>query len=150
MKTEFQTILCPVDLSALSAAALPLGMAVARKYGARLLLAHVVDDRFPYPDAFAWVKPAEDFYKAMRKSALEQMRKLARDHDAGGIELERVVRQGAPHEEILLLAEERGVDLIVMSTHGRSGLDHALIGSQAEKILRRAACPVLTVRPERG
>ena len=84
----------------------------------------------------------------MRKAALEGMEKILAAHGEHGVTVERIVLQGRPHREVLALAQERGVDLIVLSTRGRSGLDWALIGSQAEKIIRGAACPVLTIKPK--
>jgi nucleotide-binding universal stress UspA family protein len=58
------------------------------------------------------------------------------------------VRTGKPHQEILLEAEEKEIDLIVIATHGHTGVEHMLFGSTAERIVRNARCPVLTVRPE--
>jgi nucleotide-binding universal stress UspA family protein len=108
-----------------------------------------VDDAFPYPEAFAWSNPGEDFYKAMREEAKKELGDLLKEHPAGPVTVERVILQGKPYEEILSLAGDKGVGLIVLSTHSRSGLDHVLMGSQAEKILRRARCPVLVVKPPR-
>jgi nucleotide-binding universal stress UspA family protein len=67
---------------------------------------------------------------------------------AQGKSIVRTARQGVPFLEILLYAKEQEIDLIVIGTHGRSGLAHVLLGSVTEKIVRKASCPVLTVRPE--
>lgn len=143
---KFKTILCPLDLTDESKSAVPLAFSMARTFGATLLLVHVVDDAFPYPDVFAWRKPGEDFYKAMRKEASDQLESLIARYGAD-TKAEKVILQGRPSEEVVALAGERKADLIVLSTHGRTGLDHALMGSQAEKILRRAPCPVLSLKP---
>ena len=73
---------------------------------------------------------------------------VAAEADRAGVNATRAVEPGVPHEEILQYAREHDIDLIVMGTHGRTGLDHVLIGSVAERVVRTSSTPVLTVRPE--
>jgi nucleotide-binding universal stress UspA family protein len=145
--TGFRKILCPIDLNPVSESAFPMAVSIAEKYGGEILLVHVVDDSFPYPDAFSWANPSADFYKTLREKAREIMGELDRTHNRGKVPVQYVVLKGKPHEEIVALAKERKIDLIVLSTHGRKGFDSALMGSQAVKIIRQAACPVLAVKP---
>jgi len=78
--------------------------------------------------------------------ARQSLDKLVPNEMRQKVEVEPVIRQGVPFLEIVRVAAERKADLIVMGTHGRTGLAHALMGSVAEKVVRMAACPVLTVR----
>jgi nucleotide-binding universal stress UspA family protein len=86
--------------------------------------------------------PVEQFVAAAR-AALER---VVREANAPGVVIHAEVAEGLPFDEIVRLARDRNVDLIVMGTHGHTGLAHVLMGSVAEKVVRRAPCPVLTVR----
>jgi len=145
---NLESILCPIDLTDESASALPIAVSLAGKYGARIYLVHVVDDSFPFPDVFAWRRPGDDFYKAMRNEALDQMERLVTKGGVGDQTIEKVVLQGRPAAEVVAFARDKKVDLIVLSTLGRKGFDQAFVGSQALKILRAAPCPVLSFKPE--
>ena len=151
MGIRFTKILVPTDFSAPSAKALAYGGELARTFGASLHVLHAVEE----PLAQGWngyglpVLPelrADVLADAQRQ--LEQaVPRLERDRQA----TELVIRLGEPWREIVTFARERQVDLIVMGTHGRGGMAHLLLGSVAEKVMRGAPCPVLTVRhPEHG
>ena len=92
--------------------------------------------------------PPGDYIEELKIIAEEAMKKLPASPSAAVEDVVRATRQGPPFLEILRYAKEVNADLIVMGTHGRSGLVHMLIGSVAEKVVRKAPCPVLTVRPD--
>src|SRR5262249_54221559 len=134
-----------LDFSETSLAAEQQAEALARATGAALVFAHVVDDTpFMLVDSAAYLPP----------SALEQYEAVARQHlDARVEEAKKTgfavggqLLRGRPDQGILNAAQELGVDLIVMGTHGRSGVRHLLLGSVAERVVRSAPIPVMTVR----
>jgi nucleotide-binding universal stress UspA family protein len=138
---RIQTILHPTDFSEPSRYAFETACALARDYHARLVLMHVVP---PYIAAEVYIPPPPEDY---REKVWEEFRELqARDPKVRELRVETLIREGDPAAEILRLARETNPDLIVMGTHGRTGLRRVLMGSVAEKVLRRAPCPVLTVK----
>jgi nucleotide-binding universal stress UspA family protein len=144
---ELHRILVPTDFSKSSANALTYAAAFAEKFGASVHLLHVVQDLALFiPEAIMAVPPmappVEQFLAAAREALDRAVHGLARP----GLVVHPEVAEGVPAEEILRVARERDVDLIVMGTHGHTGLAHVLLGSIAEKVVRRAPCPVLTVR----
>ncbi|MDA8169335.1 MAG: universal stress protein [Nitrospiraceae bacterium] len=143
---DFKKILYPTDFTDGSAAARRMAAELARKYGSTLYIVHVLYD---ISRATGWYVPhvnLEELYKDMEKTAnMHIRREMLEDlRDYGNIEY--AVLHGVPAEEILRFAQEKGIDLIVMGTHGRKGLDKVLFGSTAEKVVRGSRCPVLTVR----
>jgi nucleotide-binding universal stress UspA family protein len=146
---DLKTILVPSDFSECSDAAIRYGLELARRFDARLHLLHVVQDPATQP----WA--AEGFALPILE-IVEQWQKDARLRLAAAVPLPDAARVtcvatiAAPTDEIVRYASAHAVDLIVMGTHGRGGVSHLLLGSIAEKVIRRAPCPVLTVRhPER-
>jgi nucleotide-binding universal stress UspA family protein len=144
---DLRRILVPTDFSKSSANALTYGAAFATRFGAELHLLHVVQDLALFiPEAVMvappMVPPVEQFISAAR-IALDRAVK-----DLGVMEVRIIpeVAEGAPFEEIVRFAREQNIDLIVMGTHGHTGLAHLFLGSVADKVVRRAPCPVLTVR----
>ena len=141
-----KSILFPTDFSEFSLYALDYATSFARQYGAKLVLLHVVDLFLSDPAYFAPYVPTESMSEDFRKRARERLEEIAKTKLPGGISTEIVVVQGRPFVEIVREARERRVDLIVLSTHGRTGLSHAMFGSTAEKVVRKAPCPVLSIR----
>jgi len=139
---NFKSVLCPVDFSNSSDAALQYASILAREADALLTLVHVEETLPEYPADIAGY--------GMGVVAIERNRSadlLANVYPAiKGVHFERRVLKGDPAHEILRFAEQENVDLIVMGTHGRRGLSRLVMGSVAESVLRRAKCPVLTVR----
>jgi nucleotide-binding universal stress UspA family protein len=84
----------------------------------------------------------------LREKGGDQLKALIRREIGDRVEASWIVRTGNPHQEILREAEERGVDMIVVATHGHSGVEHMLFGSTADRVVRHARCPVLTVGPQ--
>jgi nucleotide-binding universal stress UspA family protein len=145
---DLRRILVPTDFSKSSANALAYAVAFAEKFGAEIHLLHVVQDLALFiPEAVliapAPAPPVEQFTAAAR-AALER---AITDLQRPGLTVHPQVAEGTPYEEIVRFARERDVDLIVIGTHGRTGLAHILLGGVTDKVVRRAPCPVLTVRP---
>jgi universal stress protein A len=140
-----RTILVPVDFSGHTAKALAYAHAFQDQFGARLVLVHVVEPTV-VPDNFGIIPPAyEEMNGLLRQTAEERLGALAGDSGKGG-RVAAVVCVGRASWEIVRLAREHGADLIILATHGHSGLKHVLLGSTAEYVVRHAPCPVLTVR----
>lgn len=143
---QIDRILCPVDQSDLARRALDYAVVLARRYEAAVRAVEVIPiglptlDYPPTPAAFALTAEQQQAHAA----ALDRFVEPARQH---GVAVESVVRGGFIVEQLLLEAEAYGAELIVMGTHGRSGVQRLVLGSVTEKILRRAGCPVLTVPP---
>jgi nucleotide-binding universal stress UspA family protein len=144
MPPVIRTILVPVDFSAGAEAAVEWAQAIAARFGATLVLLHVVDTT-----ANALVgapggalAPPPTLYEELREEARRALAELG-ERTPGA---RTVLREGVPRSEILAVAKEVGADLIVMGTHGRTGLAHLLFGSVAEHVVRHAPVPVFTVR----
>jgi nucleotide-binding universal stress UspA family protein len=143
---QIQKILCPVDFSPVSFAALEHAETLARWYSATVHALHV------FQPPVALVRTFPQYAGAMLESGartellneLDRAVKPVRDR---GLRVETSVREGDIHGEIDAAARDLGADLIVMGTHGRSGLPRLVIGSVTEKVLRIAPCPVLTIPP---
>jgi nucleotide-binding universal stress UspA family protein len=139
-----RTILHPTDLSDHCDCAFRLSCSLARDYGARLIVLHVsTPPVVGYGGGVIPPEPAE--LKNQLRERLHQVQ--ARDPK---VQLDHRLVEGDPATEILRIAEGAGCDLIVMGTHGRRGLGRLLIGSVAEQVVRKAACPVLTVKTPQG
>lgn len=145
---DIKTILAPTDFSKNSEPAMQYAFELARQYNADLKLIHVVDDVGVYAmemEMGAYIDSGNDLVESERR-AFQRMEELALPEDIQT----RVTRHtmiGAPSAGICRFANENNVDVIVISTHGRTGLNRLLMGSVAEHVARRAPCPVLTVRP---
>lgn len=144
-----KTILVPSDFSECSDAALRYGLELARRFDARLHLLHVVQDPLTQPwAAEGFSAPLFDMVEKWQQDAKARLVASIPLADIGRVTV--TVTLAWPYAEILRYANEHGVDLIVMGTHGRSGVSHVLLGSIAERVVRHAPCPVLTVRhPQR-
>ncbi len=144
MSFSADKILCPVDFSEASREAMEIAADMARKLESSLTLLHVIQlPSIALPDG-AYYIPSTDVGPEIDET-LAEWRKDVIVRGVHVVHTQRAI--GIPHDEILKFAEEGGYGLIVLGTHGRTGLDHLLIGSVAEKVVRRAPCPVLTVRP---
>ena len=143
---KMKRILCPVDFSELSKTALTYAASFAKEFGAELLVVHVVEDVYFPVDPTAWGFSVATFSKERTTAAEESLADIVKSDVPEGVKAESLVVNGAPFLEIIRLAKKREVDLIVLSTHGRTGLAHVLMGSVAERVVRKAPCPVLVVR----
>jgi len=146
---QLKKILVPSDFSDFSKHALRYGCELANRFNAELHLLHVLQDivaLVPEP-GMAFPAPG-DYMEEMKQSASRALQDLPDDEWVRDIPVVREVRVGTPFLEIVRYARDTDIDLVVVGTHGRSGLAHVLLGSTAEKVVRKSACPVLTVRPE--
>ena len=140
-------ILVPVDFSSASGKAVAYADAFAATFGASVVLIHVVEP-LVLPSEFGYV-PAPSPEEEMRHLAAVKTRLQSVAADLDSAKRSSVeVRIGRPWQEITAAAQDLGADLLVITTHGRTGIKHVLMGSVAEKIVRHAGCPVLVVRPE--
>lgn len=139
-------ILVPTDFSESAHHALRYALTLASELEAELLLVHVVEtlavgyasDLFPVPMA--------EVFHELAGYARAELGKLAAEAAAKGVRVRELVIQGKPSAEIVRVAEEEQVDLVVLGTHGKGVLDHALFGSTTERVIRKAPCPVLSCR----
>jgi nucleotide-binding universal stress UspA family protein len=142
---KLQRILVPSDFSDCSDAAVRYGLELARKFGATLHLLHVVQDPATQPwAAEGFAVPVLEAVDQWQKDAKARLDALIPSEDRARAVVSCSI--AAPFPEILRYAADNDIDLIVMGTHGRGGVSHMLLGSIAEKVVRRAPCPVLTVR----
>jgi nucleotide-binding universal stress UspA family protein len=144
---EIRRVLYPVDFSETTVAGLSTARSLATEHGAELILLHVLN--FPYQqlDRITPSFDLEGYYRDMESEACASLEALVAPETREFAPTSVRVARGAPAAEILDLAEQESVDLIVIPTHGRTGFQHLLFGSTAEKVVRLARCPVLTVRP---
>jgi nucleotide-binding universal stress UspA family protein len=139
-------ILVPIDFSEAADAALQHGIEIAQTYGAEIDLLHVVEEPF-YPPAYG-----PDVATFPTQDVMERVETQLADTAREEIGYEHVMvsaRTGSPSSEILDYVDENEVDLVVMATHGRTGLDRVLLGSVAERVLRQSPTPVFIVKPDR-
>jgi universal stress protein A len=144
---DLHRILVPTDFSTHSHNALTYAAAFAEKFGAELYLLHVVQDLALFiPEAVSVAPPAMPPIEQMTAGVREALERVVLENDLNRFTVHCEVREGTPFYEIIQFAKEANVDLIIMGTHGRSGLAHVLLGSVTERVVRKAPCPVLTVR----
>ena len=139
-------ILHPTDFSECSEAAREQAAAFARSLSAEVILLHVLVEAPLYSEGWINAKDVRRVYDAERKWVEETLEVRAAEMRQAGVATRWKTEVGNPFEEIVLSAEEEGVDLVVMGTHGWSGLDRLLLGSVADRVIRTAPCPVVTVR----
>jgi nucleotide-binding universal stress UspA family protein len=142
----FRKILVPVDFSACSAEAVRSAADVATHYGAELCLINVYEPiNYALPGNYPFYVPGQ--LEGILAECGKQLATAKKDAEAAGVARAQTQQlQGIPATEIVEFAKKHDFDLIVMGTHGRTGLQHVLIGSVAEKVVRKAPCAVLTVR----
>jgi nucleotide-binding universal stress UspA family protein len=147
--SSFTRILCGIDFSECSVAALKYAVALAEGTAARITALNVVE----------WLPSGYDplggpsidltsYSAALERAGRERLHSVVTTCTREGVTIEEVVTTGKAHHEMLRLAAEQGTELIVLGIHGRTMIDRMLFGSTAEPVVRRATCPVLTVRPE--
>ncbi|MBM2845967.1 MAG: Stress protein UspA-like protein [Bacteroidetes bacterium] len=141
-------ILVPIDFSSHSKNALKYAIPMAEQFGATLHLVYVVEPTI-YPADLGFgqvVMPGVE--DELREKGAEELKSLIAEEIGTRVKATSAVRTGKPHQEILQEAAEQKIDLIVIATHGHSGVEHILFGSTAARIMRLAKCPVLIVRPQ--
>lgn len=140
-------VLVPTDFSECSAVALRYGLTLAERFGAHVHLLHAVSNPFDQPWATeVYPVPQADFERLAREESDAKLAALLAQTGLPADRLTCATTSGPAFLAILEYAREAGIDLIVMGTHGRGAVAHLLIGSVAENVVRKAPCPVLTVR----
>lgn len=137
-------ILCPADHSECSYLALKYAISLALKDEAKLYLMHVIDSRLYDMEIYKF-SPYKLSEADVSKVHMDLMKSLP-EGTTDVLDIETIVVKGIPFNEVLNASQEIGADIIVMGTHGRTGITHIMMGSVAEKVVRKALCPVLTVR----
>lgn len=144
MKVE--RILFPTDFSEGAAHALRYAVDLAKTYNSKLHILHVIYDFTKATGSHIPHISADELYKEMNEWAIKEIDKSCIEEIRGLPDVEKTVLEGIPYEEIINFAEKEKTDIIVIGTYGRSGLERFIFGSTAERVVRRAPCPVLTVR----
>lgn len=143
---RLKRILVPIDFSECSKKALQYAICFAKEHEAKLTVLYVAQALYPIPEMGAVDVPLlED---QMLASGQEELAKVIQTEIGEGVPAEGIVRLGNPYSEIVGVAKSRNIDLIIISTHGRTGLKHVFLGSTAESVVRYAPCPVLVVREQ--
>ncbi len=143
---EIKSILFPTDFSEGSAEALKYAVEFANRYGAKLYVLHVIYD---IAKASGWYVPhvsMDAIYKDIQEGARKELDNFGVNELGGLKNIERIVQTGVPYQEIMNCAVKNKIDMIIIGTHGRTGIDRILFGSTAAQVVRNAPCPVLTVR----
>lgn len=144
---KIEKILFPTDFSEHSKHAFTYALSFAKEYGARLYMLHVIEDVQYLANAYMFDVPMMPSFADMEQNRQKEMEEfIEREVTDPSISVEKVIKHGRPFVEIIQVAREENVDLIVIATHGRGGLEHVLFGSTAEKVVRKAPCPVLSIR----
>ena len=144
-RLHVRRILVPVDFSDTAYKPVPYAVALAEDMGAKIILMHVVEPVYVGAEpGLTYVAPQTMI--AERKPNKDELRKIAQKMVPEKLFDKAIVREGTPYHEITAMAKRLKVGLIVITTHGRTGLSHILMGSTAEHVVRHARCPVLTVR----
>ena len=138
---RLKRILVPTDFSETSQAAVRYGVALARAFAAKLYLLHIPE----HPGEAAETEFPIGLFETMKNAAHDRLGRLLTEVETRELKPEYAMRLGVPSDEIVQHALDHEIDLIVMGTHGREGVARVLVGSVAEKVVRRAPCPVMTV-----
>ncbi len=151
MELGIKKVLVPIDFSDYSKSSLKYAVNFVKQLNAELFLIYVVEPVI-YPPDFSLGQiaiPTVDL--EMDKRAIEELNKLAQKEIPSDLKAKTIVKTGKPFIEIIETASEENIDLIIIATHGHTGVEHILFGSTAEKVVRKAPCPVLTIRePVKG
>lgn len=145
---KLEKILLPTDFSEYSAEATKYACAFAEQFNSQIHLLHVQEVYASSTPEFGMGLALPSQIKESREAAERALEKVLDAEWAEGRDIIRATAEGPPFLEIVRYAKAQGIDMVIMGTHGRSGLAHVLMGSVAEKVVRKAPCPVLTVRPE--
>ena len=148
MTIKIQRILLPTDFSDYSTAATKYACELALRFNSELHILHTLEHYLSSTPTFGFGLDIPTFVNESKAAAEKKLAGLIDSSWLVGRTVIRSVTEGSPRVEIIRYAREANIDLIVLSTHGRTGLSHVMLGSVAESVVRTAPCPVLTVRPE--
>jgi len=148
MKTLFAKILVPIDGSSYSMKAGEYGIDLAKSYGAAVISLYVIDETAVSSLGRLSGQDVRTIREKLQQEGESCLRDLSQYASEKGVEFTEIVKEGLPHRVIVELAQEEGVDLIVIGKVGRRGPRRVLIGPVTERVLEAAKCPVLVVRPQ--
>jgi nucleotide-binding universal stress UspA family protein len=140
-------VLCPTDFSDAAAPAERLAVTMAQALGAELVLLHVASESPLWRESVGTAQ-VRAVFEAQRKWAADTLAQRCQAPGGQAASARWILKVGVPWQEIVRTAADEHVDMIVMGTHGRTGLDRLFLGSVTERVMRTASCPVLTVRPD--
>ena len=143
----FSKILVPIDFSEYTPDILKYATEIAQRFNATIHLIHVIPnmDYFTPYESFMAAENMVAVQKGIESEVQKDLEETAKG--ISGIPVVRAVRMGVSFVEIVDYVRTEGMELVIMATHGRGGLEHIIIGSVAEKVVRKSPCPVLTIRP---
>lgn len=141
------TIVVATDFSDAAAAGEAQALRFASRFAAELVFVHVAVESTLYGEGVFGMADVRAVYEAARRWATGRLEERVAAAKEAGLRARAALRVGVPHEEIVRAAAEEKAEMVVVGTHGRSGLDRVLLGSVAERVVRLTPCPVLTVRP---
>jgi nucleotide-binding universal stress UspA family protein len=149
---QIRSILLPTDFSECGNFARSYAASLARKFGASIIAVHVIEPLVPTVGYSGMTEPLPiaDITDQLETSAERELPRIAECEECAGLEIEEVIVHGEAAAEIVRVAKDRRADLIVLSSHGRTGLGRILFGSTAEAVVRHASCPVLVVKPAKA
>jgi nucleotide-binding universal stress UspA family protein len=149
---QIRSILLPTDFSECGNFALSYAASLARKFGASIIAVHVIEPMVPTVGYSGMTEPLPiaDIADQLETSAERELPRIAECEECAGLEIEEVIVHGEAAAEIVRVAKEKNADLIVLSSHGRTGIGRILFGSTAEAVVRHASCPVLVVKPAKA
>jgi universal stress protein A len=148
MTIRLQKILLPTDFSNYSAAATKYARELTTKFDAELHILHVLETHLVSTPTFGMGLDLPKYVSESKAAAEKSLTSVLDPEWSASRTVVKALVEGSPKVEIVAYARKHSIDLIVLATHGRSGLAHVLMGSVAESVVRTAPCPVLTVRPE--
>lgn len=143
---RFHRIVVPTDFSTCAERAWALAQRLAAGLGSELVLAHVLVEAPLWDEGPFNMDRVREVYATARTWGADMLERWANDARARGLAVRTALRTGVPHDEIVALATDERADMVVIGTHGRGGVDRALLGSVADRVVRLAPCPVLTIR----
>ena len=143
-------VLLATDFSEAAEAAEAEGLDLARRLGAEVVYVHVGTEPSLYGEGPFGMARVQGVYEAQRRWATDELARRVEGAREGGVAARFVLPDGVPHQAIVDTAAKEHADIIVIGTHGRTGLERIVLGSVAERVVRLAPCPVLTVRPRNG
>jgi universal stress protein A len=146
---QVKRILFPTDFSEGALQALPYAVDMARTHGAKLYIMHVLYDIASASGLHIPHTSVDMMYKEMEASAIRELEQFGWDKREDLKDVEYKVIRGVPYEEILKFIKEKNIDLLVIGTHGRTGIDRVIFGSTAQRVVRHSPCPVLTIKARR-
>ena len=146
METTIKKVLVPIDFSDYSKSALKYAVNFAKSFNAEIILVYVVEPVIYPPDFSMGQIAMPSITTEWYDRAKDELQKLAKSEIKEIANVKTIIKTGKPFVEIIETAKEENIDLIIIATHGHSGVEHILFGSTAEKVVRKAPCPVLTLR----